>query len=349
MKIASKVFIILLITVLVPGLSLFIASRVEANSSNIIVSPANMQGWFFLKETGTTGTGQMVLGPGTPPLGAGSAQLTVQNTSDGMALARAGWNGIHLDQITKLEYSTYRTSGASPLAISLQFNIDNDVTDGDNSWKGRLVFEPYYTETVLTGEWQTWDPMTQGKWWGTRSPIKDTCPIYNPCTWDEVLNAFPNAGIHNIFGAILFKAGSGWDGFDGNVDAFTIGIDSVETTYNFEPVLNVLIDIKPGSFPNSINPRSRGVIPVAILTTNTFDAADVDPDTVLFGKTGTEASPLHYALEDVDSDGDMDLILHFSTQDTGIECGDTTASLTGETINGEVIQGSDSIKTAGCK
>ena len=346
----QSIFIILLIiTVLVPGLSLFIASRVEANSSNVIVSPANMQGWFFLKETGTTGTGQMVPGPGTPPLGAGSAQLTVQNTSDGMALARAGWNGIHLDQITKLEYSTYRTSGASSLAISLQFNIDDDVTDGDDSWKGRLVFEPYYTETVLTGEWQTWDPMTQGKWWGTRSPIKNTCSIDKPCTWSEVLSAFPNAGIHNIFGAILFKAGSGWVEFDGNVDAFTIGIDGVETTYDFEPFPNVLIDIKPGSFPNSINPRSRGVIPVAVLTTDTFDAADVDPDTVLFGKTGTEASPLHHTLEDVDSDGDLDLILHFRTQDTGIECRDTSASLNGETFNGKVIQGVDSVKTAGCK
>jgi hypothetical protein len=88
-----------------------------------------------------------------------------------MVLAKLDWNGVRLDQITKLQYSTFRMSGASPLAISLQFNIDDDVTDDDDSYKGRLVFEPYYGETVNTGEWQTWDPMTQGRWWGTRSPI----------------------------------------------------------------------------------------------------------------------------------------------------------------------------------
>jgi hypothetical protein len=115
------------------------------------------------------------------------------------------------------------------------------------------------------------------------------------------------------------------------------------------PKKRVSIDIKPGSFPNSINPRSRGVIPVAILTTATFDATTVDPTTVFFGKTGTEAAPVHFAFEDVDQDGDTDMILHFNTQDTGIQCGDTSASLTGETFSGQALEGSDSIKTVGCK
>ena len=110
-----------------------------------------------------------------------------------------------------------------------------------------------------------------------------------------------------------------------------------------------VIDIKPGSFPNSINPRSKGVIPVAILTTNSFDATAVDPTTVLFGPTGTEAASVHSALEDVDGDGDTDMILHFNTLNTGILCGDTSASLTGDTFGGQAIKGSDSIKTAGCK
>jgi len=109
------------------------------------------------------------------------------------------------------------------------------------------------------------------------------------------------------------------------------------------------IDIKPGSFPNSVNPKSKGMIPVAILTTDTFDAITVDPTTVLFGPTGTEAVPVHTALEDMDGDGDTDMILHFNTQATEIQCGDTSASLTGETFSGQIIEGSDSIKTVGCK
>ena len=111
----------------------------------------------------------------------------------------------------------------------------------------------------------------------------------------------------------------------------------------------VTIDIKPGSFPNSINPRNDGVIPVAILTTDTFDAATADPATVRFGATGTEAAPRHFALEDVNSDGKADLVLQFPTQSTGIACGTTSATLTGKTRNGISIKGSDSIVTTGCK
>jgi hypothetical protein len=114
-------------------------------------------------------------------------------------------------------------------------------------------------------------------------------------------------------------------------------------------VTTVAIEIKPGSFPNSINPRSKGVIPVAVLTTVSFDATTVDPTTVRFGPGGTEANAEKAALEDVDEDGDMDMILHFRTQDVLIQCRDTTASLTGETFYGQKIRGSDSIVTVGCK
>jgi hypothetical protein len=111
----------------------------------------------------------------------------------------------------------------------------------------------------------------------------------------------------------------------------------------------VKLDIKPHSFPNNINPKSRGVIPVAILTTDTFDATTVDSTTVRLGASGTEAAPVHAALKDVNTDGDTDLILHFRTQDTGIVCGDTSAFLTGETVSGQTIAGSDSIRPVGCK
>lgn len=114
-------------------------------------------------------------------------------------------------------------------------------------------------------------------------------------------------------------------------------------------LIPVTIDIKPGSFPNSINPKSKGKIPVAILTTDSFDATTVDPTTVLFGRTGTEAAPAHFALEDVDGDGNTDMILHFKTQEAGIGCGDDSASLTGEIFGGQTLGGSDSIRTVGCK
>lgn len=111
----------------------------------------------------------------------------------------------------------------------------------------------------------------------------------------------------------------------------------------------VAIDIKPGSFPNSISLHNNGRLPVAILTTGAFNVATVDAATVLFGATEGKAVPATFALEDVDEDGDTDLVLHFNTQDTGIVCGDTSATLTGKTIGGQAITGTDSINTVGCR
>jgi len=101
------------------------------------------------------------------------------------------------------------------------------------------------------------------------------------------------------------------------------------------------IDIKPGSEPNSINLKSRGVIPVAVLSTEDFDASTVDPLTAVFAG----ASSVHHAIEDVDRDGDHDLILHFKTQETNVAPDDTEACLTGETSDGVPIRGCDSVRT----
>ena len=88
---------------------------------------------------------------------------------------------------------------------------------------------------------------------------------------------------------------------------------------------------------------------MAILTTGSFDATTASPTTLRFGRTGTEAAPARSALADVDGDGDLDLILYFNARATGIKCGDVSALLTGETFGGQAIQGSDSIRTVGCK
>jgi hypothetical protein len=110
----------------------------------------------------------------------------------------------------------------------------------------------------------------------------------------------------------------------------------------------VAIDVHPGNLPNSVNPASKGVIPVALLTTAAFDATDVDPSSVVLGSG--EATDAHgrVHLEDIDDDGDDDVMLHFRTQDSGIVCGDTAVSLTGQTFDGRSIGGSDSINTVGC-
>jgi hypothetical protein len=124
---------------------------------------------------------------------------------------------------------------------------------------------------------------------------------------------------------------------------------SVSYANGFIPIT---IDIKPGSFPNSINWTSAGVIPVAILSTDDFDATFVDPSTVVFGPAGspTGASMIHKKAhqEDVDEDGDLDLVFHFYIQDTGFECSDIEAILTGQTRDGTYIEGEGEVNLLGC-
>ncbi len=112
-------------------------------------------------------------------------------------------------------------------------------------------------------------------------------------------------------------------------------------------VVPVIIDIKPGSDPNSINPSSKGVIPVALLSTDSFDAMMVDPETVKFGTNGMQTIPAHYGMEDINEDGMVDYIFHFRTQQTGIDCDTESAGLTGSTAGGS-FEGFDSVRPVAC-
>ncbi|MEX2028232.1 MAG: C39 family peptidase [Candidatus Curtissbacteria bacterium] len=104
------------------------------------------------------------------------------------------------------------------------------------------------------------------------------------------------------------------------------------------------IDIKPGSNLNTVNLKSKGVIPVAILTTPSFDANQVDPLSTKFGPNQAAESHNRGHYEDVDKDGDIDLLLHFKTQETGILKTNTLSCLTGFTFSGNKIEGCSKIK-----
>ena len=115
-------------------------------------------------------------------------------------------------------------------------------------------------------------------------------------------------------------------------------------------VMQATIDIKPGSDPNAINCSVENeVIAVAILTTDTFDATTVNHATVTFeGASETHidkknGEPRRHE-EDIDGDGDTDLVLHFRLGDTDLTCTSTDGTLTGETFDGQTIEGADAVR-----
>ncbi len=150
------------------------------------------------------------------------------------------------------------------------------------------------------------------------------------------------------------------DGVTGN--PLTVTIESNTFTFTVvSGVQEVDIDIKPGSCPNPLNTKSKGVLPVAILGSVDFDVNDVDVSTVeLEG-----VSPLRSSIEDVSTpvadpqdecdcttdgaDGFDDLTLKFDSRDIVaalglVNDGDQIAlTLTSNLLDGTAIEGQDCI------
>ena len=98
--------------------------------------------------------------------------------------------------------------------------------------------------------------------------------------------------------------------------------------------LTVSIDIKPGSGTNPISIGSRGVVPVAILSSATFDATKVLPGSItLAGGTvklkGKGLSTYQYSISDVDGDLRPDMVVQVETTTMTLDPSMTSAVLEG--------------------
>lgn len=115
----------------------------------------------------------------------------------------------------------------------------------------------------------------------------------------------------------------------------------------------VPIDVKPGSDPAPINFTGRGALPVAILSTASFNAALVDPATLKFGDPlliadgALPVEPIRWSVEDVNADGLDDLTLKFSMRDLAdrgvMDLATVEGYLAGQLFDGTHIAGRDAV------
>jgi hypothetical protein len=93
---------------------------------------------------------------------------------------------------------------------------------------------------------------------------------------------------------------------------------------------------------------ARGVVPVAILSSASFDARTVDPATVVLANAAAKltgkGTPMH-SVEDVNGDGLPDLVVQVQTSALQLSVFDTVAVLEGKTLDGKTcVRGDDTVR-----
>ena len=210
-------------------------------------------------------------------------------------------------------------------------------------------------------------PSISWKWCGSPTPLNEDewfhiAGIYEDAGATQELKIYVNGELKNVLsttaldnshpltalyiGRTLHMNGLYFNGQIDDVRIYDRALEEAEVIVLASLAIPVEIDIKPDTDPpNPINPNSHGVIPVAILTTDTFDSADVDWTTVELAGAGVALRGKSNWLahfEDVDGDGDDDLLVQVETA-TGSAWIPGEVHLTGETWAGVPIHGSDTV------
>jgi hypothetical protein len=236
---------------------------------------------------------------------------------------------IDPEQPTGFANITYPTDGATDVPVIPTFTWDSCLGYGDSLWVGVGDIEAdtdLYRDGLNIGQtsW-TCGPLVLGRLCGFTVHVVIESPIQllttekgDPLTCSDVFS---------------------WS----NEVRFTIlGL--------------VMVDIKPGSYPNSLNVDGHGVIPVAILGSAEFDVTDIDASSLSFGGLAVRVKRqgrLQCSVEDVSGDfnggpegapdGYPDLVCHFVDNPDNWSPGDGEATITGTLIDGTPFAGSDEI------
>jgi hypothetical protein len=164
---------------------------------------------------------------------------------------------------------------------------------------------------------------------------------------DDLVNSALTVAV-DLAAILSLDAGSAFVGFTAATGGEFENHDILNWSFSIvSPVVEVDIDIKPGSDPNCFNNDGHGVIPVAILGSADFDVTEID--TTLLALDGFAVrvrgnkGPL-CSVEYSNADTYPDLVCHFEDSAPGNwTTGNDDATLTGFLLDGTEIEGTDSI------
>ncbi len=231
----------------------FTANSGPAPTSTVVVNQTNIYNWLFYNdETDVIDPtlGSFVSGPGTTPLGTGSAQISVSGTQR-RNLATYQFSGTPLASITTLKYSTYNPSagngGSANRSGYLHFNVD--FTGSSDVFQRRLVFVPVNNGTVIQDNWQEWDAIMGGAAnWSYSGP---TWPAgiggggeagTTLKTWSQILSQYPNSRVKVTDSFLGIRVGEPYaDGYTENIDAFKFGTSAGITQFDFDPAASISV------------------------------------------------------------------------------------------------------------
>jgi hypothetical protein len=242
------------------------------------------------------------------------------------------------------------------------YYLTEDFTDATLNPEVSVSSDNGYVDT-MNGVW--WDQLVRPDYGKTTTNWTFSVPIKAfGGTWDLAGPGGPGSNIQvlTVFGTwievgvINRTSSNAFWGFVSDVPIVQVHLQAYNDegwceTYElddmvYDPCESAIIDIKPGSYPNSINLKSKGVIPVAVLGSDVFDVTQIDPDTLRFCPLLGKVTPAHdIAYEDVNGDGYLDLVSHYRTQEIGLQPGQLFAGLIFMTYDNTSYLGVDSIRT----